>query len=357
MASGRDAMGGAVSLLGRALVQSKASGVATAAANIAAVAARGAAAVIARTSATIMMPLFGRASGVSRLRGGVSFLALFSVLASGKSKAGGSVAARSALNAKAQSGNIAWGGLGGTIALAAKAKSVSSARSTAVFGALLASRAKGMAKARGVAAYVSGFVSRSISTAKGMSSPYFDAHIIAHFGRATSASTARASIGAIAGLFGRSISVFVGGVRKATGLLKPSRFVVLARSRVLRTLGISRNRIAVGHVGTMAKANDLTPPIDATVEIETITFDFSQLLGSATLTAIQSVTCALAGGTDVTPTARLVGSPEISTSATSVLQQIGNMQAGARYRLQCVAATSDNQTLSIWTHISCVAPS
>ena len=107
----------------------------------------------------------------------------------------------------------------------------------------------------------------------------------------------------------------------------------------------------------MAKANDLTPPIDATVEVETITFDFSQLIGSETLTAIESVTCSLVGGTDATPAARLINSPQISSSASAVLQQIGNMQAGARYRLQCVATTSDSQTLSIWTHISCVAPS
>jgi hypothetical protein len=113
----------------------------------------------------------------------------------------------------------------------------------------------------------------------------------------------------------------------------------------------------------MARGNDLTPPIDAGVEFETITFDFGpELTPGTTITAVAGVTCSLHSGTDATPTARIIGAAQIAESptngaaSTAVLQLVGGMVAGAKYKLQVVVNTSDGQTLSLWTRISCIQP-
>lgn len=113
----------------------------------------------------------------------------------------------------------------------------------------------------------------------------------------------------------------------------------------------------------MARGNDLTPPIDASVEFETITFDFGpELTPSVTITTVTGVTCALHSGTDATPANRIIGAAQIADSPTNgaanaaVLQLVGGMVAGAKYKLQAVVNTSDGQTLSLWTRISCIQP-
>ncbi len=111
----------------------------------------------------------------------------------------------------------------------------------------------------------------------------------------------------------------------------------------------------------MAQAADLTPPIDATVEVETIAFDFGPALNSGvTISSVASLTCTVHTGIDATPSSRLIGTSAIIASKATgaanaaVAQNIGNMLAGVTYLLQCVANTSDGQKLSLWTRIACV---
>jgi hypothetical protein len=112
----------------------------------------------------------------------------------------------------------------------------------------------------------------------------------------------------------------------------------------------------------MAQTADLFPPIDATVEQETIGFDFGPALkAGVTITSVATITCAVHSGTDATPSARLVGGSSIVASqatgapSAAVAQNIGNMLAGVTYVLQCVVNTSDGQKLSLWSRLPCVA--
>jgi hypothetical protein len=112
----------------------------------------------------------------------------------------------------------------------------------------------------------------------------------------------------------------------------------------------------------MSQTNDLSPDIDATVEFETVTFDYGLTLALGATVASANVTRSVVSGTDATPTQRVVGSPSITTSLqigapnAAVSQLGGRMVAGVTYRLQCVATTSDGQSLSLWTHLTCQAP-
>jgi hypothetical protein len=112
----------------------------------------------------------------------------------------------------------------------------------------------------------------------------------------------------------------------------------------------------------MSQTNALSPDIDATVEFETVTFDYGLILASGATVTAATVTCSVVDGTDPTPSARVVGSSANTTSLetgapnATVSQLVGGMVAGVTYRLQCVATTSDGQSLSLWTHLTCQAP-
>lgn len=111
----------------------------------------------------------------------------------------------------------------------------------------------------------------------------------------------------------------------------------------------------------MPQGNDLGP-VDP-VETVTVTFDFAPWLGKGvTIFAVTSVACAAYQGVDASASSRIVGGSQIAASpstgiaASAVLQQFGNMVAGVTYRLQCWVLTTDSQTLNIWTHQPCIAP-
>jgi hypothetical protein len=111
---------------------------------------------------------------------------------------------------------------------------------------------------------------------------------------------------------------------------------------------------------TMAISPDLTPPIDPG-EQRDANFDFArQMTAGSTITSVVSITCTQTNGTsDATPSARIIGSPTVSASPETgaasqcVTQLVGNMVSGARYRLQCIVATSDGQQPSIIAHVNC----
>jgi hypothetical protein len=118
----------------------------------------------------------------------------------------------------------------------------------------------------------------------------------------------------------------------------------------------------------MAQTNSLEPPIDATVEVETITFDYGRLLNpGVTLTTIVLMACTISslnpnGGSDLNPQSRLIGSPQIVVSpktgaaGSAVAQLFGTAVANVEYLIQCAASTSDGQMLSLWTHLQAQQP-
>ena len=112
----------------------------------------------------------------------------------------------------------------------------------------------------------------------------------------------------------------------------------------------------------MAQTNDLSPPIDAGVEQETVGFDFGLVLGQGVTVSAPTVTCAVYSGTDATPAARLLSVPTIVPSkgtaapAAQVNMLVGTMLDGVIYRLTCSVSTSDGQTLVLFTHLACAAP-
>lgn len=113
----------------------------------------------------------------------------------------------------------------------------------------------------------------------------------------------------------------------------------------------------------MSQTNDLTPPIDSSVELLTAGFDFGPVAGvGETIASITALTCAVYIGADANPSSRLIGSPSIVASkktgvaALGVTFQVGSMLAGVTYRLQCVVLTTAGNELSLWTHFACVQP-
>lgn len=147
------------------------------------------------------------------------------------------------------------------------------------------------------------------------------------------------------------------------GVGSPRVMVSLGEPRQLVGMGLSRNRTVLGITNQVSQTNQLLPPIDSTVEIETVTFDFGLILvAGVTITGISAVTCEVVSGTDANPASRLVGGAAIVASPNSgganqaVAQLVGTMLGGVTYRLQCVVTSSDGQTISLWNHLTCQTP-
>jgi hypothetical protein len=157
--------------------------------------------------------------------------------------------------------------------------------------------------------------------------------------------------------------IAAGAPRARISLGSNRRMVALGQPRGTIATGAKRDRTVVGISNAMSQTENLYPPIDATIEEETVTFDYGLILAAGvTLTGTPTVTCAVYSGTDDSPASRLIGPPAFIKSANSgaanaaVAQLVGDMLAGVTYRLQCVCKTSDGQNLSLWTHLSCQAP-
>jgi len=151
--------------------------------------------------------------------------------------------------------------------------------------------------------------------------------------------------------------------------------VATATRRVMVALGLKRHLIAVGQPrgrivtarpNRMAMTNILTPPIDATVEIETVTFDYGPILGVGVTLSSPVITVSidtfLSTATDPNPSSRIVGIPQVvsslATKATgaAVAVLFGNGIAGVVYIIQCVANATDGQVLSLYTHFQAKQP-
>jgi len=108
----------------------------------------------------------------------------------------------------------------------------------------------------------------------------------------------------------------------------------------------------------VSRAPDLSP-ITAGERLF-VTFDFAPDLASAeTLTAVSPVVCSLILGTDADADTRVIGDASIAISPgtrvadCAVRQLIGDMIAGARYKLLCTAETSGGQTPIVEVCIDC----
>jgi hypothetical protein len=137
--------------------------------------------------------------------------------------------------------------------------------------------------------------------------------------------------------------------------------------RALIGVGKARRMVVVGIGNGVAQTNDLTPPIDAVVEVETVTFDFGPIISAGVTISAPAVTCvvynsSLDGVIDPSPASRLIGpaqvtkSPNTGLAGQAIAQLVGTMIGGLTYRLQCVVTTSDGQTLSLWNHLACDTP-
>jgi hypothetical protein len=147
--------------------------------------------------------------------------------------------------------------------------------------------------------------------------------------------------------------------REFVAIRKPDQAAVAApRDRLLIAASVNSN--------AMSRAKDFTPPIDATVEYETVSFDFGPAFASGvSISEINSVTCsvsALSQNPDADASSRLSGSPSLAASTTTgvaggqVNQLVGGMVGGVLYLLRAVVETTDGQTLSLWARLYCDTP-
>jgi trimeric autotransporter adhesin len=261
--------------------------------------------------------------------------------------------------------------MAGRVGLAAKGATGASGAARASFSAALAATAQVAAAGR---AHVSAALAlRARATAQAVSSAPLS--LFAHF-RALSATLSGQTIGRgalsiavrlvsnpnLLAVAVRRVAAAIGDTRAKAATAKQRAMAATAFSRVKTATAVERSLVAVGRSNTMSQTNPLSPDIDATVEFETVTFDYGLILASGATITSATTSCAVVSGTDATPSQRITGSPSITTSLqtgasnAAVSQLVGGMVAGVTYRLQCVATTSDGQSLSLWTHLTCQAP-
>lgn len=92
-------------------------------------------------------------------------------------------------------------------------------------------------------------------------------------------------------------------------------------------------------------------------ESETYTFDFVRDLGPDEAIIAATWTCRLAAdnvGTDDNAADHVALPATFDGTRTS--QHVSGLVAGAKYVLQAVVETDQGNTISLWSHVECVAP-
>ena len=112
----------------------------------------------------------------------------------------------------------------------------------------------------------------------------------------------------------RRVAAAIGDTRAKAATAKQRAMAATASSRVKTATAVERSLVAVGRSNTMSQTNPLSPDIDATVEFETVTFDYGLILASGATITSATTSCAVVSGTDATPSQRITGSPSITTS-------------------------------------------
>lgn len=110
----------------------------------------------------------------------------------------------------------------------------------------------------------------------------------------------------------------------------------------------------------MPQPTNMVPPTTPG-EVETLTFDYSDLLGDDEfILSVESVKCAVVFGSD-DPAGKIIGSnliirsPETGKIDAAVLQRVGDMVGGVIYQIQCLVQTTGGQTLRLSANMSCDA--
>jgi hypothetical protein len=158
------------------------------------------------------------------------------------------------------------------------------------------------------------------------------------------------------------------GERKLVAETHPRTRIATARERIRTATALSRNRVITFIPNrSMSQAFDLSPPIDADGEEETVGFDFGPALATGvTLTGTPTITCFVSDISQVPdPNAmtRILSVPTLvaskRTGAPNAQWNIlfGDVVAGVVYVLQCLAPTSDGQKLSDWVRFPSDQPS
>jgi hypothetical protein len=163
-----------------------------------------------------------------------------------------------------------------------------------------------MARSAGAALFTAGLTARTALAATSKAAGSLAAHLSARTaGSATARGFTQAGVTLVAGmtsirvmaratgtvatsLSGRSLVTFKSALSSfgRSFTLNPN-LIALGASRVMTALGLARVRTALGISNTMARTNDLGPAIDASIEIETVTFDYGDILATGvTITLI-----------------------------------------------------------------------
>ena len=96
---------------------------------------------------------------------------------------------------------------------------------------------------------------------------------------------------------------------------------------------------------------DATSPEEA----EIYAFDFKNILASGETITSATFTCSVISGTDSLPATHIGSSAVISGTSVSCIVEY--LLPGVGYRLNAIANTSAGQTLSLYSHVLCVADS
>jgi hypothetical protein len=94
-------------------------------------------------------------------------------------------------------------------------------------------------------------------------------------------------------------------------------------------------------------------PLDVN-EVTILSFDFAKDLEIGETITTSAWSCTVATGTDATPTARLIGASDVST--TIVSHQFGTLIASVTYLLQASITTSLSNHYVLWSHIQGIQP-
>ena len=89
------------------------------------------------------------------------------------------------------------------------------------------------------------------------------------------------------------------------------------------------------------------------LEVSNYSFNFGPELAAAETISSATWTLTATIGLDLSPATRLIGSPTNSGQLTT--QSIGNLVAGETYLVRATIVSSNAQTLTAYSNVSCVA--
>jgi hypothetical protein len=200
----------------------------------------------------------------------------------------------------------ASGGMVGRVGLAAKGSTTAAGRAGIAANVLLA--ATTLAKATGSSRLIGQASLRARTAAQAVSNAPLSvfAHFRALSATATGQAVGRAAISIATRLVSnpnllavavKRIAAALGDTRLKAATAKQRATAATAFERIKTATASERSLVAVGRSNTMSQTNALSPNIDATVEFETVTFDYGLILAAgATVSSATVSLCTLFDG-------------------------------------------------------------